>query len=354
MQSIDKLSLNSYTLPELKELFSEWGEPAYRAKQVYEWLLKGKMPDEMTNISKPLRARLNELTYTGVDIERRLVSPKDGTVKYLFRLHDGNLREGVLMKYKYGNTLCISTQVGCNMGCAFCASTLSGCVRNLQAGEMLSEVLAVEKDTQKDDGKHRAVTNIVLMGSGEPLDNYDHTVRFLKLVSAAEGINISQRNISVSTCGLADKIRTLPDDGVHVTLSVSLHAPNDEIRSSLMPVNRAYPMHEVLSAAKEYSEKTGRRVVFEYALIRGVNDSAENALELSHRLRNMNCHVNLIPLNTVKERNLCGVSREDAHRFCRRLEELNISATVRREMGSDIEGACGQLRRRVMNEGGVE
>lgn len=353
MRNLSERTLNSYTLEELQELFSSWGEPKYRAAQVYEWLSRGNKPDEMTNISKKLREKLNEIPFGDVEIVKRLVSAKDGTVKYLFKLWDGNLIEGVLMKYKYGNTLCISTQVGCNMGCLFCASTLAGCVRNLQSGEMLYEVLAAERDTEKAEGKKRAVTNIVLMGSGEPMDNYENVVRFLHMVSDENGINISQRNISVSTCGLVDKIRCLPDDGIHVTLSVSLHAPNDEIRSQIMPVNRAYPMNELLSAAKEYSEKTGRRVVFEYALIKGVNDAPDHALELSKRLRNMNCHVNLIPLNSVKERNLHGTTREEAHKFCKMLEDLGISATVRREMGADIDGACGQLRRRVMNEGGI-
>ena len=354
MRKFSELTLNSYTLPELQELFAEWGEPKYRAAQVYDWLSKGKKPDEMTNISKSLRERLNEIPFGDVEIVKRLVSAKDGTIKYLFKLWDGNLIEGVLMRYKYGNTLCISTQVGCNMGCKFCASTLSGCVRNLQSGEMLYEVLAAERDTEKEEGRKRSVTNIVLMGSGEPMDNYDNVVKFLHMVSDENGINISQRNISVSTCGLVDKIRSLPDDGIHVTLSVSLHAPNDELRSQIMPVNRAYPVSEVLAAAKYYSEKTGRRVVFEYALIKGFNDGREQAVELSKKLKNINCHVNLIPLNSVKERNLQGTTRAEAHKFCRMLEDLNISATVRREMGADIDGACGQLRRRVMDEGGVQ
>lgn len=349
-----ELTLSSYTLSDLQELFIEWNEPKYRAKQVFEWIQRGKRPKDMTNISKALRDKLSEIPFGGVSIERKLISQKDGTVKYLFRLDDRNLVEGVLMKYKYGNTLCISTQVGCNMGCAFCASTLAGCVRNLQAGEMLGQVLAAENDTPKEEGKVRSVTNIVLMGSGEPLDNYDNTVRFINLVSDPGGINISQRNISLSTCGLVDKIKCLIDDDIHVTLSVSLHAPNDEIRSYIMPVNRAYPMRELLKAAREYAEKTGRRVIFEYALIKDVNDRAEHALELSRVLKNINCHVNLIPLNSVKERNLKGVSRLYAQKFCKQLEDLHVSATVRREMGTDIEGACGQLRRRVMNEGGLE
>ena len=354
MRNDAEKTLNSYTQDEIRVLLESWGEPRFRAAQVYEWLSRGKKPSEMTNISKSLRERLSEIPFGDVEIVKRLVSAKDGTVKYLFKLWDGNLIEGVLMKYKYGNTLCISTQVGCNMGCAFCASTLSGCVRNLQSGEMLYEVLTVERDTEKEEGKKRSVTNIVLMGSGEPMDNYDNVVRFLHMVSDENGINISQRNISVSTCGLVDKIRCLPDDGIHVTLSVSLHAPNDAIRSQIMPVNRAYPIAELLKAAKEYSEKTGRRVVFEYALIKGLNDAPDHALELSKRLKNINCHVNLIPLNSVKERNLKGTTREEAHKFCKMLNDLGLSATVRREMGADIDGACGQLRRRVMNEGGVQ
>lgn len=349
------LMLNSYTYKELEELFSSWGEPKYRARQVFEWISRGANPRDMTNIPKSLREKLDTLPFGTVETVKRLVSQKDGTVKYLFKLHDGNLIEGVLMKYKYGNTLCISTQVGCNMGCAFCASTLEGCARNLEAGEMLFEVLAVENEKEKDekaDGQRR-VTNIVLMGSGEPLDNYDNVVRFLKLVSEQGGICISQRNISLSTCGLVDKIKRLPNDGIHVTLSVSLHAPNNEIRSKLMPVNRAYPIETVLNAAKEYADKTGRRVIFEYSLIKGVNDGKEHAIELSKRLRGMNCHVNIIPLNSVKERNLTGTTRREAQDFCKMLGKMNISATVRREMGADIDGACGQLRRRVINEGGL-
>ena len=350
----NQLTLNSYSLEELNQLFLDWGEPAYRAKQVFEWIGRGKRVEEMTNISKILREKLTSIPFGDVTVVRRLVSAKDGTIKYLFKLHDNNLIEGVLMKYKYGNTLCISTQVGCNMGCAFCASTLEGCVRNLQSGEMLYEVMAVENEEKTEEEKNRVVTNIVLMGSGEPLDNYENTVRFLKTVSSPDGINISQRNISLSTCGLVDKIYSLPEDEIHVTLSISLHAPNDQIRSRIMPISKAYSIKELLNAAKFYSEKTGRRVIFEYALIKGVNDSYENALELSKQLRNINCHVNLIPLNTVKERNLVGVTRAEAQEFCNYLEKLHISATIRREMGSDIDGACGQLRRRVISEGGAK
>lgn len=335
---------------ELEALLYDLGEPKYRAKQVYEWLNKGTRPDEMTNLPAALREKLASIPYGGVEIERKLLSEKDGTVKYLFRLGDENLVEGVLMRYHYGNTLCLSTQVGCNMGCKFCASTLEGCVRNLRPGEMLGQILAVELDEPPKEPGRRTVTNLVLMGSGEPLDNYDNVVSFLNRVTAQDGLRISPRNISVSTCGIVPKIDSFIQDAPHVTLSISLHAHDDETRSSLMPVNRAYPIGEVIAAAKRYADKTGRRVVFEYALIGGVNASLADADALSEKLRGILCHVNLIPLNPVPERGLDGVTRAEADRFCKRLAERNISATVRREMGTDIEGACGQLRRRILHE----
>jgi 23S rRNA (adenine2503-C2)-methyltransferase len=254
------------------------------------------------------------------------------------------------MRYHYGNTLCLSTQVGCNMGCKFCASTLDGCVRNLRVGEMLGQIHAVEQDEPPKEAWHRTVTNLVLMGSGEPLDNYDNVVKFLNMATAQDGLRISPRNISVSTCGIVPKIETFLSDAPHVTLSISLHAHDDETRTSLMPINRVYPIGSVILAAKRYADVTGRRVVFEYALIEGVNASMRDADALSDRLRGICCHVNLIPLNPVPERGLCGVSRADAERFRKRLNERNISATVRREMGTDIDGACGQLRRRILHE----
>lgn len=340
--------LMSMDIPALEALMEGFGEPRFRAKQVFSWLSRAERPEGMTNLAKPLREKLAGISFGGAKIYKKFVSSKDATVKYLYELEDGNLVEGVLMRYHYGNTLCISTQVGCKMGCAFCASTLGGCVRNLEPGEMLSFIACAEKDVPPEAGHERSVTNVVLMGSGEPLDNYENTLAFLRLVSAKEGMNISPRNISLSTCGLVEKMERLAAEAPHVTLSVSLHAPNDEIRNELMPVNRAYGIARVIGAAKKYADDTGRRVVFEYALVEGVNSEERHAVELAARLRGVNCHVNLIPLNPVKERKLAGVARERAHRFAGWLTQRGISATVRREMGTDIEGACGQLRRRVL------
>ena len=274
------------------------------------------------------------------------VSRLDGTRKFLYSLRDGNCVEGVLMRYHYGATLCISTQVGCKMGCKFCASTLDGCLRNLSAAEMLGQVQCANRVL-----KEERVHNIVLMGSGEPMDNYDQVVRFLRLVSHPDGLNIGLRHISVSTCGLVPEIRRFAEEGLPVTLSLSLHAPNDAIRRQIMPIASRYTIRETLDACKYYLEKTGRRIVMEYALIDGVNASIENADELADLLRGMQCHVNVIPLNTVKERNLAGVSEKQVRAFLDELEKRRISATRRREMGDDIEGACGQLRKKAMQEG---
>lgn len=337
------------TLDEVAKLLSDFGEPRYRAKQVYAWLVRGVLPAEMTNLPKALREKLAALPYGAVSIFQKRLSERDGTAKFLFSLEDENLVEGVLMRYHYGNTVCLSTQVGCRMGCAFCASTLEGKVRDLHAGEMLGQIAAIEKDEPHED-RHRAVTNLVLMGSGEPLDNFENVVRFLYLVSSPDGMNISPRNISVSTCGIVPKIYEFMEKAPHVTLSVSLHAHDDETRSRIMPINRAYPIAELLKAARAYADGTGRRVVFEYALISGVNAAEQDAVALAKRLRGMRCHVNLIPLNPVPERNLSGATRQQAQQFAAWLEREHISATVRREMGTDIEGACGQLRRRVSNE----
>lgn len=345
--------LTSMSIAELTELMSELGEPKFRARQVFEWLSKGARPEEMTNLSKSLREKLGGLKYGGAEIYDKRISQKDGTIKYLFRLEDGNIVEGVLMSYHYGNTMCISTQVGCRMGCAFCASTLEGCVRNLEAGEMLSFIACAEKDVPHGEDRKRTVTNIVLMGSGEPLDNYEEVVKFLRLVSAPEGMNISPRNISISTCGLVPELLRFTKEAPHVTLSVSLHAPNDDTRNRIMPINQRYPIVELLNAAKLYANETGRRVIFEYALIKDVNSSRQDAKELASRLKGINCHVNLIPLNHVKERNLMGVTRKEAEQFVSWLEGYGVSATVRREMGSDIEGACGQLRRKTL-QGAME
>ncbi len=338
------------TEQEIADAVGAFGVPKFRICQVVEWLNKGVRPNDMTNLPKDLRAKLNTIPFGGAVIYDKRVSPKDGTIKYLFELEDGNLVEGVLMRYSYGNTVCLSTQVGCNMGCKFCASTLEGCVRSLRPGEMLSFLAEIERDEPPAEGKPRTVTNIVLMGSGEPLDNYDNVVTFLKRVTGEQGPNISARNISLSTCGIVPKIYRFIEDAPHVTLSISLHAHSNEVRSEIMPINRVYPIEQVIEAAKAYADRTGRRVVFEYTLIGGKNDSEADANALAARLKGLLCHVNLIPLNPVKERGLQGVTRAHAHQFREWLEASHISATVRREMGTDIEGACGQLRRRVLNE----
>ena len=336
--------LASMEYSELKELLTGWGEPDFRAKQILAWLSKGARPAEMSNVPLALRERLSEMPFGGAVIIETKRSHKDDTMKFLYELDDGNIVEGVLMHYSYGNTLRISSQVGCRMGCAFCASTLNGKVRDLTAGEMLSEVTSVERLIPTSDDKKRTVTNIVMMGCGEPLDNYDNTIRFLKRATAQDGLGISPRNISVSTCGLVPKIYTFINDAPHITLCISLHAPNDELRRKTMPIANAYSLSELIPAAKHYADETGRRVIFEYALIEGVNSSDEDARALARLLRGVNCHINLIPLNSVKERSLNGVTRKRAADFASLLEKLKISATVRRELGTDIDGACGQLR----------
>ena len=322
------------------------GEKPFRAGQLFSWLHKGARFEDMTNLPLSLREKL---AAGGVDqpvaVRETRVSALDGTKKLLFALRDGNCVEGVLMRYHYGATLCVSTQVGCRMGCRFCASTLDGCVRNLTAAEILGQVQCANREL---DGER--VHNIVLMGSGEPFDNYDQVVRFLRLVSHPEGLNIGLRHISLSTCGLAPEIIRFAEEGLPVTLSLSLHAPNDTIRRQIMPIAHRYTMEETLNACRRYIEKTGRRVVMEYALIDKVNADIACANELADRLRGMQCHVNLIPLNTVKERNLYGVSEQQVQAFLAALEKRYISATRRREMGDDIEGACGQLRKKIMQE----
>ena len=331
---------------ELKAALADMGEKPFRAAQVFSWLHKGARFDQMTNISLALREKLAD---RGIDqpvsIQETYVSQLDGTKKFLFALRDGNCIEGVLMRYHYGATLCISTQVGCKMGCRFCASTLDGCVRSLTAAEMLGQVQCANGTL----GEER-VHNIVLMGSGEPLDNYDQVVRFLRLVSHPDGLNIGLRHISLSTCGLVPQMYRFAEENLPVTLSLSLHAPNDLIRRQIMPIAQRYTLAETLDACRNYIQKTGRRVVLEYALIDGVNASPACAEELARQLRGMQCHVNLIPLNTVKERNLFGVTENQVHAFLETLEKHHISATRRREMGDDIQGACGQLRKKVLEE----
>lgn len=342
-----KTALSGFDTEGLKKVLADCGQPPYRAKQLREWVNRAVSFDKMSNLPKPLIATLSEkYSVTGVEIIKKLIS-RDGTVKYLFALGDGNVVEGVLMRYKYGNTLCISTQVGCRMGCAFCASGIDGLIRNLTAGEILGEVLEVNRDEGGTPEK-RAVTNVVLMGSGEPLDNYDNVTSFLILLNDKEGLNISERNVSLSTCGITDNIKRLADDGFSVTLTISLHAADDETRKRIMPTANKYKIADIVSAAKYYFEKTGRRYIFEYSLIKGVNDGKDNMLALAKLLKGLPCHVNLIRLNYVKEKGLKG--SDNAEEMKKILENEGISATVRRTMGSDIDGACGQLRRRFLND----
>ncbi len=344
------LSLQDLSEKRLAEVLS--GYPTFRAQQVYLAAMQYKKYSQMTNLPKDIIAFLAE-NYDDVAVRiQKVFEGKDGTEKYLFLLRDGNMIEGVFMPHGYGNTICISTQVGCRMGCAFCASTLNGLVRNLTAGEMLGQVLAVNV---RHGGtlKKRAITNIVLMGSGEPLDNYEEVTEFLRLVSAENGINISLRNISLSTCGLVDKMKALADSGLSVTLTVSLHAPTDEIREKIMPVDKKYKIAEVLDAARYYFAKTGRRVVIEYSLIDGVNSRVGDAKKLARLLHGFSCHVNLINLNKVEERKLNGVDKRTVDAFMAALTEGGISNTLRRSMGNDIGGACGQLRRKFVGEEGT-
>lgn len=323
----------------------------FRARQIYGALMDGADFAEMTSLPKELRAFLSSECVANPVSILRVFEGKSGTKKYLFKLEDGNLIEGVYMPHDYGDTLCLSTQIGCRMGCAFCASGLDGLLRNLTPAEMLGQVVAVNR-ANGGTAKKRAVTNLVLMGSGEPFDNYDNVLAFLDAVSAEGGINISERNISLSTSGLAPKIRQFADSGHKVTLSISLHAPFDALRSSLMPVNKAYPISEVIAAARYYFEKTGRRVIFEYTLIKGENDSDACAKELARLTRGFPSHVNLIRLNEVKETALKAPAMDATQAFLKKLEALSVSATIRRSLGGDVEGACGQLRRRYLEEQG--
>ena len=340
------MNLKNRTLPELEGELKALGQPAFRAKQVYGWLHKGvRSYEEMTNLPKALRERLAEsYPICPPEVVRRQESQKDGTIKYLWKLSDGNCVETVLMRYHYGNTVCISTEVGCRMGCAFCASTLGGLVRRLEPFEMLDQVLF----TQVDSGL--PVSHIVLMGIGEPLDNFDNVMRFLELVNSPEGMNISMRHISLSTCGLVPKIDELAARKLQISLAISLHGPNNELRGKIMPVNRAYPIEELLDACHRYYDATGRRIHFEYAMIDGVNDTPECAKELLKRLKGLGAHVNLIPLNHVEESPLKPSSREAVARFQKILEDGGVTATVRRTLGGDIDASCGQLRRKYQRE----
>ncbi|SCJ14013.1 Ribosomal RNA large subunit methyltransferase N [uncultured Flavonifractor sp.] len=336
--------IKSMNQAEMADYFRQLGEPAFRAKQVFQWLHRGAVSfDDMTNLSKGLREKLSGSCYiTAPAVERKQVSAQDGTIKYLWKLRDGNCIETVLMRYHHGNTVCISSQVGCRMGCAFCASTLGGKVRDLTPSEMLDQVLF----TQLDSGV--PISNIVLMGIGEPLDNFDTVMRFLELVNHPDGLNIGMRHISLSTCGLVEKIDKLADLRLQLTLSVSLHAPDDETRSRIMPVNKAAGVERLFKSCRQYFEKTGRRISYEYAMIDGVNDSDWQADLLAKHLKGTPGHVNLIPLNEVKESPLKPSRRVEA--FQKRLEQHGITVTVRRKLGGDIDASCGQLRRKAMQE----
>lgn len=338
-----KIDLKSKTIPEIEAFLAELGEPKFRAKQIFVWMHKGvESFDEMTNLSKALREKLNELcTLTVPRVERKQVSKLDGTIKYLWMLEDGNCVETVLMRYKHGNTVCVSSEIGCAMGCAFCASTIGGLVRRLTAAEILSQVIF----TQKASGL--PISNIVLMGIGEPLDNFDNVMRFLELVNHPDGMNIGMRHISLSTCGLVDKIDKLAELQLQLTLSVSLHAPDDATRSQIMPVNRAVGVERLFDCCRRYFETTGRRISYEYAMIDGVNDSDAQADLLARHLKGTPGHVNLIPLNDVRESKLKPSKRVSA--FQKRLESYGITVTVRRKLGGDIDASCGQLRRKTLH-----
>ena len=338
--------LKSMTQAEIGQVLKDLGQPAFRAKQVYTWLHKGvRSYEEMTNLPKQLRDALTErYPILAPKVVRKQESKKDGTIKYLWQLSDGNCVETVLMRYHYGNTVCISTEVGCRMGCAFCASTLGGLVRKLEPFEMLDQVLF----TQVDSGL--PISHIVLMGIGEPLDNFDNVMRFLELVNSPDGMNISMRHISLSTCGLVPMIDKLAEKKLQLTLSVSLHAPSDEIRNTIMPVNKAYPTEELLAACRRYYAATNRRISFEYAMINGVNDTEEAAKLLIKRLKGLPAHMNLIPLNHVEESPLKPSTRQAVQRFQKILEDAGIPATVRRSLGGDIDASCGQLRRKYTKE----
>ena len=342
---MEKTDIKSLDYDELKDFFVSIGEKPFRAKQVYQWMHEKQADgfEEMTNLSKNFRQKLKEnCTLTALKKVEVQISKIDGTRKYLFALSDGNVVESVLMRYHHGNSVCISSQVGCKMGCRFCASTIGGWTRNLTAAEMLDQIYQI----QKDSGER--VSNVVVMGTGEPLDNYDSLLRFIRMLSDDKGLNISQRNITVSTCGIVPNIRRLAEEKLQITLALSLHGSNQEKRRSLMPVANKYELHEVLEACDYYFEKTGRRITFEYSLVHGVNDTPEDAKELMGILKDRNCHLNLIPVNPIKERNYEKPDKKSAENFKNKLEKNGINVTIRREMGSDIDGACGQLRRKTM------
>lgn len=344
---MEKKDIKALYLSELEAEIREMGDKAFRAKQIYQWLHQKLVTDfdDMSNLSKQLREQLKErFVLTALRTVDVKISQIDGTRKYLFGLADGNVIESVWMQYHHGNSVCISSQVGCRMGCRFCASTLDGLERNLTAAEMLDQIYRIQAHTGE------RVSNIVIMGSGEPMDNYDNVVRFIRMISDSNGLNISQRNITVSTCGLVPGIRRFAQENLQVTLALSLHAPNDEVRKTLMPVANSFALSDVLAACQEYYEKTGRRLTFEYSLVSGVNDNLQEAKALASLLKGMHGHVNLIPVNPIKERDYVQSSQKAIQEFKHYLETHGINATVRREMGRDINGACGQLRKRYLEE----
>ena len=344
---MERKDIKSLTLSELTEEIKKLGEPAFRARQLYEWLHQ-KMArdyDEMSNISKALKEKLREnFDYTSLKMVRVQESQLDDTKKFLFALADGNVIESVFMKYKFGNSVCISSQVGCRMGCKFCASTIDGVERNLLPSEMLDQIYSIARITGEK------ISRVVVMGSGEPLDNYDNLLRFITLLTDENGINLGQRNLTVSTCGIVPNILRLAEEKLSINLALSLHASNNEKRKELMPIANQYEIHEVLDACRTYFDKTGRQLTFEYSLVSGVNDTDQDAAELSELLRGMNAVVNLIPVNPIKERSFRPTDRAGANAFKNKLEKNRINVTIRREMGRDIDGACGQLRRRHLEE----
>ncbi|MBU3874672.1 23S rRNA (adenine(2503)-C(2))-methyltransferase RlmN [Faecalicatena sp. AGMB00832] len=340
-----KKDIRAYTYEQLQNELEGLGEKKFRAKQVYEWLhvKLADSFDEMTNLSKGLREKLyEEYVILPVKMLERQESALDGTNKFLFRLYDGNVVESVLMRYKHGNSVCISSQVGCRMGCRFCASTIGGLVRNLSPSEMLGQIYQIQKIIGE------RVSNVVIMGTGEPLDNYEHFLRFIELLTDEHGLHISQRNVTVSTCGIVPRMKELAKEKLQITLALSLHGATQEKRRELMPVANKYELPEVLEACDEYFKETGRRITFEYSLVHGVNDRDEDAKELIAILKPRNCHLNLIPVNPIKERSFEQPSRKNALNFKNKLEKSGINVTIRREMGADIDGACGQLRRRYV------
>ncbi len=338
----DKVDLKSMNLAEMTEFIVSIGEKPFRAKQVYQWIHEKQADsfDEMTNISKKMRESLADAGYlTTLKKEEVQISKLDGTRKYLFQLEDGNVIESVLMRYKHGNSVCISSQVGCRMGCRFCASTLDGLVRGLRPAEMLDQIYQIGKDIGE------RISNVVVMGTGEPMDNFDNLLRFIELLTDENGLHISQRNLTVSTCGIVPRMRELADKKLQITLALSLHASNQEKRLSLMPVANKYDIHEVVDACRYYFDQTGRRVTFEYSLVGGVNDTDQDAEELCRLVKGMNCHINLIPVNPIKERDYVQSNAKVIAAFKNKLEKNGLAVTVRREMGRDIDGACGQLRK---------